>query len=90
MKLRIANLDGCGRARCDFMDPLHLRNVTNSTWDCADSGLSDLSHCAGSSLRPQFLFCPSYECCYVCVGRYSGGNHAAAPQTNPLDFKLTH
>jgi hypothetical protein len=34
-------------------------------------------------LRPQFLFCPPYECCYVCVGRYGRGNHSA-----PLETRL--
>ena len=72
------DLDDCGCARCGLLDPLHLRNVTNSAWNYVDSGLSDLSHCAGSPLRLQFLFRPSCQCCYVCVGRFDRGNHAAA------------
>lgn len=84
------DLGGCGCARCGFMEPLHFRNVPNFTWAFVDSGLSDLSHCPGSSLCAQFLFCSSCKCCYVCVGRYARGNHTAARQTNPISFKLIH
>jgi hypothetical protein len=88
MKLRIAIWSG-GGALVGLLDPLHLRKVISSTWDWADSGLSDLSHCAGSPLRPQFLFRPAYQCRCLRVGRFGRGNQAAPLQTPP-DFKRTH
>lgn len=80
MRLRIAMWTGVG-ALVVVLWTLYISSTSpTSLGNVRILAYLTLSHRAGSPLRPQFLFRRSYQCCYICVSWYCGGNRGTALQ----------